>query len=142
MRYLGYYTDAGAYYYYNTEPGMNYEETFDYIGTYADQTNFPIRFAQYDSWFYPHGEGNGLLEWDFRTDEGYFPSGGEAAYANHALPIVAHNRWFGPDAVYAKKNGGDYDWILEDNRQRESKFPQKSQNFPYLPKCPKITKKE
>ena len=25
MRYLGYYTDAGAYYYYNTEPGMNYE---------------------------------------------------------------------------------------------------------------------
>jgi len=74
MRYLGYYTDAGAYYYYNTEPGMNYEKTFDYIRDYADDTNYPIRFAQYDSWFYPHGEGNGLLEWDFRTDNGYFPS--------------------------------------------------------------------
>ena len=112
MRYLGYYTDAGAYYYYNTEPGMNYEETFDYIRDYADDTNYPIRFAQYDSWFYPHGEGN--LE-QKNIDKG----GGEAAYANHKLPIVAHNRWFGPDTVYATENGGNYDWILEDNRQRD-----------------------
>jgi len=27
LRFLGYTTDNGAYYYYNTEPGMNYEET-------------------------------------------------------------------------------------------------------------------
>lgn len=69
MRYLGYYTDAGAFYYYNTEPGMNYDQTFEYIKYYNDALNFPVRFTQYDSWFYPHGTGNGVLEWEFRTDK-------------------------------------------------------------------------
>ena len=26
LRYLGYYTDAGAYYYYNTEEGLDYDQ--------------------------------------------------------------------------------------------------------------------
>ena len=44
MRYLGYYTDAGAYYYYNTEDGMNYDETFEFIRDYVERTKFPIKF--------------------------------------------------------------------------------------------------
>ena len=46
MRYIGYYTDAGAYYYYNTEDGMNYDETFEFIRDYVERTKFPIKFRQ------------------------------------------------------------------------------------------------
>ena len=94
---------------------MNYEETFEYIKKYNDKLNIPIRFTQYDSWFYPHGVGNGLLEWEIRTDSDYFPSGGEIAFQKHSYPIVAHNRWFGPDVVYATDNGGEYNFIIENN---------------------------
>ena len=44
MRYLGYYTDAGAYYYYNTEDEMNYDETFEFIRDYVERIKFPIKF--------------------------------------------------------------------------------------------------
>ena len=115
MRYFGYYTDAGAYYYYNTEEGMNYDETFEFIREYTDRVNIPVRFSQYDSWFYPHGIGNGGLSWEFRTDQGFFPEGERKAFEKHKFPLVAHNRWFGPDIIYAKQNGGDYEFIIEDN---------------------------
>ena len=46
MRYLGYYTDAGAYYYYNTEDGMNYDETFEFIREYVERTKFPVKFRK------------------------------------------------------------------------------------------------
>ena len=46
MRYLGYYTDAGAYYYYNTEDGMNYDETFEFIRDYVERTKFPVKFRK------------------------------------------------------------------------------------------------
>ena len=45
MKHLGYTTDNGAYYYYNTEPGKNYEETILELKAYASQA------VQ----FYPHG---------------------------------------------------------------------------------------
>ena len=48
LRYLGYYTDAGAYYYYNTEDGMNYDETFEFIRDYVERTKFPIKFRHGD----------------------------------------------------------------------------------------------
>ena len=44
MRYLGYYTDAGAYYYYNTEEDLNYDETFEFIRDYVERTKYPIKF--------------------------------------------------------------------------------------------------
>ena len=77
-------------------------KTFEFIKNYFTKNGDPVRFSQYDSWFYPHGEGNGLKEWEIRTDEGFFPNGGEAAFQKHGYPLVAHNRWFGPDNVYDK----------------------------------------
>ena len=48
----------------------------------------------------------------FRED--FFPDGGIEAYIKHKFPLVAHNRWFGPDNVYAKENGGQYDFVTDD----------------------------
>ena len=54
VNYLGYWTDAGAYYYYNTEPDKNYEETM--LDIYKDirhgVTSAPFRSWNYDSWWY------------------------------------------------------------------------------------------
>ena len=60
-------------------------KTFEFIKNYFTKNGDPVRFSQYDSWFYPHGEGNGLKEWEIRTDEGFFPNGGEAAFQKHGL---------------------------------------------------------
>ncbi|CAF4451635.1 unnamed protein product, partial [Adineta steineri] len=43
INYLGYYTDNGAYYYYNTEQGMNYEETMINV---HNQIPLPFHYIQ------------------------------------------------------------------------------------------------
>lgn len=50
--YLGYWTDNGGYYYYKTEKGMNYEETMMAIKEYFDKNSIPIRYYNFDSWWY------------------------------------------------------------------------------------------
>ena len=55
ITHLGYNTNAGAYYYYNREEGMNYEETMGYVSNYMRTNKIPIRWMQYDSWFYKKG---------------------------------------------------------------------------------------
>ena len=50
--YLGWTTANGAYYYYNTEPGKNYEQTILDLKTYVDKERIPVRWVLYDSWFY------------------------------------------------------------------------------------------
>ena len=36
---------VGSYYYHNTEPGMNYEETILGVYKYANQTGIPYRWV-------------------------------------------------------------------------------------------------
>ena len=31
----------------------------------------------------------------------------------HGLPVVAHNRYWAADTSYAKKNGGEYNFVVE-----------------------------
>ena len=54
--YLGYWTDNGAYYYYNTVQGMNYENTIVEISEYFKQQNIPVKYINYDSWWYQKGK--------------------------------------------------------------------------------------
>ena len=49
--YLGYWMDNGAYYYYHTLPGLNYEETV--LALHDNLTSrIPIHYINYDSWWY------------------------------------------------------------------------------------------
>jgi len=50
--YLGFWTNNGGYYYYRTEKGMNYEDTMVEIKEYFDKYNIPIRYYNFDSWWY------------------------------------------------------------------------------------------
>lgn len=34
----------------------------------------------------------------------------------HGLPVVAHNRYWASDTTYAKKNGGMYDFVVEETK--------------------------
>ncbi len=103
---LGYLTGNGAYYYYHTEDGQNYEQT---VLDIIHKIPLPFHFLQIDSWWYYKGIGNGVSEWVARPD--IFPDGLPAL--DHKLgniPIVAHNRYWSYDTVY-KQN---YSFILDE----------------------------
>lgn len=78
----GYTTDNGAFYYYNTEPGKNYEATILDLKAYAVREKIPFRWVLYDSWFYEKGGEtghgwdplNGVINWT-DADPSIFPSG-------------------------------------------------------------------
>ena len=44
MKYLGYTTDNGAYYYYKTEDGKNYEETILDLKAHTVAQQIPIKW--------------------------------------------------------------------------------------------------
>ena len=109
LRKLGYWTDNGAYYYYRTEPGMNYAETLLAIKAYGEREKIPFGYIQLDSWWYPkatidlkssHNRG-GVSLWE--PEPAMFPDGMEAFRAKLGLPLVAHNRYVADDSPYCKK---------------------------------------
>ena len=65
--YLSYWTDNGAYYYYHTEAGKNYQQTMLDVKAYVlDQAQLPVRAFQFDSWWYYRGSGpngGGVVLW-------------------------------------------------------------------------------
>ena len=110
---LGYATDNGAFYYYNTEPGKTYETTLLDVNRYALANSIPYRHMLLDSWWYYKGALNGAKNWTAMTS--IFPSGLQALHANLTYGFVAHNRWWAPETDYAKQNGGQYDFVFGNN---------------------------
>ena len=109
IKYLGYYTDGGAYYYYNTQAGLNYEETM--LAAHR-KINLPFHYIQLDSWFYYKGIGQGVSDWQSRPD--IFPDGLPSLYRQmESIPLAAHNRFWAPDTVYSDK----YAFIIDDANQ-------------------------
>ncbi|XP_072031493.1 uncharacterized protein [Amphiura filiformis] len=126
--YLGYWTDNGAYYYYHTAPNMNYDETLMQVKKYSDGLNIPYRYFQLDSWWYYKGVGGGVKKWTSRPD--VFPKGLQDFYNRLGLPLVAHNRFWANDTDYAKKNGGEWNFIVEPNNKKA--IPQDEGFWNYL----------
>jgi hypothetical protein len=99
VNYVGYYTNNGGYYYYNTEQGINYEETMVNV---AHQMNFPFHYIELDSWWYYKGTGNGVAQWRPLPD--VFPDGLVVLDRRlENIPLAAHNRWWAYDNVYKEK---------------------------------------
>ena len=118
MKYLGYTTDNGAYYYYLTEPGKNYEETILALKDYSVKEEIPYKWILYDSWFYlksnktskdglPQDPAHGAINWT-DADPAIFPHGLRYVYEKTGWPVVAHARAWAVDNVYAEYNGGKY----------------------------------
>jgi hypothetical protein len=105
IQYLGYWTDNGAYYYYKTEPGTNYQTTMIDVKKYINSISLPVQNMQFDSWWYFKEDnataGGGLINWIPRPD--IFPSG--MGYVDEAVgrpPLTLHNRYFSPKNVYCR----------------------------------------
>ena len=98
---LGYWTDNGAYYYYQTAPGRNYEDTLLAAHTDHVQAGIPFRYYQLDSWWYFKGADQGVTRWEARPD--VFPDGIAGLHDKLGLPLVMHNRWWSPTTDYAKR---------------------------------------
>ncbi len=120
LKYLGYWTDNGAAYYYNYDMDKGYAGTLQALVERYRQEQIPIRYLQLDSWWYyksftgpdgvlgktkapalPEGEWNrygGLMEYKAHTN--LFPNGLGAFQKSINLPLVTHNRWMDPASPY------------------------------------------
>ncbi|XP_018013866.1 uncharacterized protein LOC108670887, partial [Hyalella azteca] len=114
-QYLGYWTDNGAYYYYNSDGYSNYQELLLALYDYATAREIPIRYLQLDSWWYFKGLGDGVKNWTARGD--VFPNGIESLFST-GWPILAHNRYFASDTDYAAQNGGRYPFFIDESTQK------------------------
>jgi hypothetical protein len=123
LRYLGYWTDNGAAYWYNYEPGLGYARTLETLVHRYREEGIPLRYLQLDSWWYyktlrgPGGESlkpnNPALpaeEWNryggllkYRAHRGVFPAGLAAFQKKVGLPLITHNRWIDPQSPYHER---------------------------------------
>eukprot|EP00039_Didymoeca_costata_P026389 m.15829 g.15829 ORF g.15829 m.15829 type:complete len:770 (+) comp5505_c0_seq1:20-2329(+) len=122
LKYLGYSTDNGAFYYYQTEDGVpgkrvppttgkTYEQTLIDVKKYADSEGIPYKYVLLDSWWYYQGVGSGVTNWVGRPD--IFPDGNDGFRNKTGWFIQGHNRFWAIDNVYAAQNGGDYNFVVE-----------------------------
>jgi hypothetical protein len=120
LRYLGYWTDNGAFYYYNYNPALGYAGTLEALVRHYREREIPIRYLQLDSWWYyktltdpdgksgqsknsklPEGEWNrygGLMK--YKAHPALFPNGLAAFQKKIGLPLITHNRWIDPASPY------------------------------------------
>eukprot|EP00054_Salpingoeca_dolichothecata_P014018 m.78605 g.78605 ORF g.78605 m.78605 type:complete len:753 (+) comp20774_c0_seq2:47-2305(+) len=124
LQYLGYSTDNGAYYYYNYSPRhfANYQEMLIALRQYADRVGLPYKWILLDSWWYYKGWEEGVKEW--LATPFIFPRGLDYVYNATGWAIQGHNRYWATNNVYAKQNGGKWDFVIEkDPSKRELALP-------------------
>jgi hypothetical protein len=121
LKYLGFWTDNGAYYYYNYDFSKGYANTLLGLDDeYLKKDNIPLHYLQLDSWWYmksrtapdgqlggpknaslPEGTWNaygGTL--DYSASPALFPQGLKAFDEKLGMPLVVHGRWIDPASPY------------------------------------------
>ena len=121
LKYLGYWTDNGAGYYYNFDADKGYTGTLIALADRYRQEQIPLHYLQLDSWWYyktttnpdgspgheqkskkfPPSEWNrygGTLVYTAHTN--LFPHGLAAFETNVGLPLITHARWIDPQSPY------------------------------------------
>jgi hypothetical protein len=112
LKYLGYWTDNGAAYYYNFEPSKGYEGTL--LGVRDDfvRMGLPLGYMQLDSWWYRKGESGDWNpkpnQWDFgihtyQAHPELFPDGLASFRERLGLPLVTHARWIDAKSPYRSR---------------------------------------
>ena len=121
VKYLGYWTDNGAYYYYNYDKSKGYAGTILAVAQHYRQEKIPIHYMQLDSWWYqktqigPGGGAPGGLKkanlpnenWNayggtllYSASPSLFPQGLEAFQQQLGLPLIVHGRWIDRTSPY------------------------------------------
>jgi hypothetical protein len=123
LKYLGYWTDNGAAYWYNYDLQKGYQATLQEVMDAYREKGIPFGYVQLDSWWYqktlngpdghlekpknsklPEGEWNrygGTI--NYTADPFIFPQGMESFHENVDLPFVTHNRWIDPTSPYHQR---------------------------------------
>jgi len=125
LSHLGYWTDNGSYYYYRTEPGMNYHQTLLAVKGYADREKIPYAYFQIDSWWYPKAliqekssrYRGGFLRWEPNPE--MFPQGLAAFQKELGLPLVAHNRYCADQSLYCDR----YSCVFSAGSKKHGAYP-------------------
>jgi hypothetical protein len=105
LRQIGYWTDNGATYYYQTGNSLTYEQTLAAIKADFDRAGIGLGYIQLDSWFYPKGpnaawtaNGNGIYQ--YFAAPALFPDGLGNFQRNLGTSLVTHARWIDPSSPY------------------------------------------
>ena len=105
LKQIGYWTDNGATYYYQTAPSLNYEETLSAVKGNFDQLGIALGYVQLDSWFYPKGadaawtdNGGGIYEYNAASP--LFSAGLGSFQQNLGVPLLTHARWIDASSPY------------------------------------------
>ena len=125
VKYLGCWTDNGAYYYYNYDRTLGYTGTLLALRDAYQKEKLPVRYMQLDSWWYQKSRvglgaaafANGKAmkanlpdqNWnafggtlDYSASPDLFPAGLAAFQKQIDLPLIVHARWIDPDSPYHK----------------------------------------
>lgn len=123
LRYLGYWTDNGAAYYYNYDAALGYAGTLRALVARYRSEGIPIRYLQLDSWWYYksftdpdgrmgtfHTKGLPPEEWNrfggllrYEAHPQLFAEGLAGFEQQIGLPLITHNRWIDPASPYHQR---------------------------------------
>ncbi len=123
LKYLGYWTDNGAVYYYHFVRSLGYAGTLLAVKKQFASEHIPLGYLQLDSWWYEKsntfingrhlGAMNGKVaqgSWNhyggtmlYKAAPELFPDGLAAFQSKLGLPLVTHGRWIDLDSPYHKK---------------------------------------
>jgi hypothetical protein len=104
---VGYWTDNGATYYYQTANSMNYEQTLSAVKSDFDRMGIGLGYIQLDSWFYPKGAGalwsnNGQGIYEYVAASPLFSAGLSRFQQRLGVPLITHSRWIDTASPYRK----------------------------------------
>lgn len=104
---VGYWTDAGAAYYYHFEPDLGYEKTLLGVRDEFRKQGLQLGYMQLDSWFYPKGP---AADWrafsggiyQYVGDPALFPNTLPSFQQQLGVPLVTHARWIDASSPYRR----------------------------------------
>src|SRR6266487_3174489 len=109
LDFLGYWTDAGATYYYSFDPAKGYTGTLLAVRDAFHRLGIPLGYMELDSWWYPKGlsaswQGDTLGDkggiYTYTADPTLFPQGLKGFHQKLSLPLGTHARWIDPLSPY------------------------------------------
>ncbi|BCM92036.1 hypothetical protein IAD21_03915 [Abditibacteriota bacterium] len=122
VKYLGYWTDNGAFYYYNYDLDKGYTKTLLDLQQHYKERKIPLHYMQLDSWWYQKSlrASNGAIQttkntklpvgtWnayggtlDYTASPFLFPQGMKAFNTDLGMPFMVHGRWLDPTGPYRR----------------------------------------
>lgn len=108
LKYLGYWTDAGASYYYRRAPSMSYPDTLTAVKAEFAAKGIALGYMQLDSWFYGKGAGDNWNDssggiYSYAAAPSLFPDGMAAFRKDLGIPLITHARWIDPQSPYRRQ---------------------------------------